>query len=115
MGLASTEDQSYEGKVIKGNRNALYLVQNGQRLQFPDFYTFTQMGFNMSVIQKIPDPIMHAMPLGTPIRPISVYRPEDFMYHRVCSDPDRLVGTFAHLLIYIMHGRLRFLVHIARR
>jgi hypothetical protein len=90
---ASTEGQNYEGKVIKGNRNALFLVQNGQRLQFPDFYTFTQMGFNMSVIQKIPDPIMNAIPLGAPIRPIAVYRPEDFMYHRVCSDPDRLVRT----------------------
>ena len=81
----------YEGKVIKGNRNALFLVQGGRRSSFPDFYTFTQMGFNMSIIQKIPDDILNNMPMGTPIKAIAVYRGEDYMYHRVCSDPDRLV------------------------
>ena len=88
----SNEWQEYEGKVVKGNRNALYLIQNGQKLQFPDFYTFTQMGFNMSVINKIPDPVLHSIPIGVPIKPIAVYRPEDFMYHRVCSDPHRMVS-----------------------
>lgn len=87
----STEQHRYEGQVVKGNRNALFLVQQGQRLQFPDFYTFTHMGFNLSVIKKIPDPELHSIPLGTPIKPIAVYRPDDFMYHRVCTDPDRLV------------------------
>lgn len=82
----------YEGKVVKGNRNALFLVQDGRRSAFPDFYTFTQMGFNMSVIQKIPDDILNNMPMGTPIKAIAVYRGEDYMYHRVCSDPDRLVS-----------------------
>lgn len=81
----------YEGKVIKGNRNALFLVQGGKRSAFPDFYTFTQMGFNMSVIQKIPDDILNRIPMGTPIKSIEVYRGEDYMYHRLCSDPDRLV------------------------
>lgn len=82
----------YDGKVVKGNRNALFLVQDGRRSAFPDFYTFTQMGFNMSVIQKIPDDILNNMPMGTPIKAIAVYRGEDYMYHRVCSDPDRLVS-----------------------
>ena len=82
----------YEGKVIKGNRNALFLVNHGQRTAFPDFYTFTQMGFNMSVIAKIPDVELNAIPMGPMIKAIPVYRGEDFMYHRVCSDVDRLVS-----------------------
>lgn len=90
--VSPSEAASYEGEVVKGNRNALFLVRGGHRLMFPDFYTFTQMGFNMSVIRKIPDPELNAIPVGAPIKPIPVYRPEDFMYHRVCTDAERLVS-----------------------
>ena len=92
----------YEGKVIKGNRNALFLVQRGKRTAFPDFYTFTQMGFNMSSIAKIPDDVLNAIPLGDPIKAIAVYRPEDFMYHRLCSDPERLVSSIMMSCYYIV-------------
>ena len=90
--IHTSEAANYEGEVVKGNRNALFLVRGGERLMFPDFYTFTQMGFNMSVIRKIPDPVLNSIPVGSPIKPIAVYRPDDFMYHRVCSDADRLVS-----------------------
>jgi hypothetical protein len=94
--------ENYEGQVVKGNRNALYLVRNGQRAQFPDFYTFTQMGYNMSVIRKIPDADLNSIPLGSPVSAIAVYRPEDFMYHRLCSDPDRLVSTTARSIAHVI-------------
>jgi hypothetical protein len=87
----SDGNDSYEGKVVKGNRNALYLVKNGKRSQFPDFYTFVQMGYNLSVIKKIDGGVLDSIPIGEMIKPIAVYRPEDFMYHRVCSDADRMV------------------------
>ncbi len=96
----SVDPAKYEGKVIKGNRNALFLVKDGKRSTFPDFYTFTHMGFNMSVISKIPDDVLNAIPLGDVIKPIAVYRPEDFMYHRLCSDPDRLVSVSVLYTMY---------------
>ena len=99
---SAPSDNKYEGKVIKGNRNALYLVQNGRRNQFPDFHTFSNMGFNMTSISKIPDDILNAIPLGETIKPIAVYRPEDFMYHRVCSDAERLVRLIRHISAFAL-------------
>eukprot|EP01032_Pedospumella_encystans_P010954 gene10954-12780_t len=61
----------------------------------------------MSVISKIPDDILNAIPLGDVIKPIAVYRPEDFMYHRLCSDPDRLVQELA--IIPNMGNLVRYL------
>lgn len=83
----------YEGKLIKGNRNAIFLVQKGQRKQFPDFNTFAKMGFDANNIQKINDEILNSIPLGETITPIPVFRPDDYMYHSQCEDPDRMVTT----------------------
>ena len=36
----------YDGLVVKGNRNAVFLISNGMKRQFPDFHTFTAMNFS---------------------------------------------------------------------
>ena len=82
---------SPEGRLFKGNRNAIYLVQNGQKRLIPDFYTFSKMGFNLTSIEKVPDDYLLEIPLGVAIKPIPVFRPEDYMYHKNCEDPDRMV------------------------
>jgi hypothetical protein len=84
----------YEGKIIKGNRNALFLVESGTRRQFPDFYTFDKMGFNVSGIVKVKDEILNSIPMGAMIKAIPApppFRPDDYMYHEQCGDPDRMV------------------------
>lgn len=86
-----SEARKWEGKVVKGNRNALFLIRKGQRHMFPDFYTFSHMGFNVSAIEKIPDDILSTIPLGDNVQPIPVFRPEDYMYHKQCDDPHRMV------------------------
>ena len=86
----------YNGKVVKGNRNALFLVRNGARRQFPDFYTFTKMGFNVSNILKIRDDILTSIPLGPHIKSIPApppFRPDDYMYHEQCGDPDKMASS----------------------
>ena len=84
----------YAGKVVKGNRNALFLIQNGARLQFPDFFTFEKMGYNSSSVLKIKDDVLMSIPLGPMIVALPQpppFRPDDHMFHEQCGDPDRMV------------------------
>lgn len=81
-----------DGKVVKGNRNALYLVEHGKKRMFPDFYTYTRMGFTLEQINKISDATLDSLPTGNPLAAIPVFRPDDRMYHSQCEDPDRMVG-----------------------
>jgi hypothetical protein len=96
----------YEGKIVKGTRNGLYLIRSGvysmfvmicchllpgKKSLFPDFHTFTSMGFNLENITSIPDSLLESLSKGDPIVPIPVYRLEDFMFHNQCEDPDRMV------------------------
>jgi hypothetical protein len=84
----------YSGIVIKGNRNALFLVENGARRQFPDFFTFDKMGYNLSSIVKIKDDVLTSIPLGPVIKALPQpppFRPDDHMFHEQCGDPDRMV------------------------
>ena len=84
----------YAGKVVKGNRNALFLIHSGARLQFPDFYTFDKMGFDTSSVIKIQDDILSSIPIGPMIKALPQpppFRPDDYMYHEQCGDPDRMV------------------------
>lgn len=83
--------EDYEGKVVKGNKNHLYLVENGQKRLFPDFYTFTKRGFTSNSVIKIEDNTLNGIPLGDPVPSIPVFRPEDYMYHTQCEDPERMV------------------------
>jgi hypothetical protein len=93
-----------EGKVITGQRGkALFLVKNGEKLMFPDFFTFSKMGYDSSVITKVSEEVLHGLPVGDPIPKIQApppFRPDDYMYHAVCEDPDRLVGLLPCLHIY---------------
>jgi hypothetical protein len=94
----------YEGKVIKGNRNALFLVEGGTRRQFPDFYTYDKMGFNISSIMKVKDEILNSIPMGAMVKAIPApppFRPDDYMYHEQCGDPDRMVSLLDLSMIFI--------------
>lgn len=85
----------YNGKVIKGNRNALYLIQNGTRRQFPDFWTFTNMSFTIEQIIKVPEVHLEQIPLGSIIPKIQAppaFRPDDYFFHEYCDNPDRMVN-----------------------
>lgn len=98
--LVISEANDWEGKIVKGNRNALYLVKGNERHIFPDFWTFTQMGFTTDSINKIPDDQLNQILLGDPVPAIAMFRPDDFMYHMECDDPDRMVndlGVVANL------------------
>ena len=84
-------------KVVKGNRNALYFLDNQGTIHlFPDFYTFTTLGFALTDIKKIPDEKLASMPIGDPIKALPApppFRPDDSTYHDLCEDPPRLVCT----------------------
>lgn len=87
----------YAGMVIKGNRNALFLVENGARRQFPDFFTFNKMGFNATSVKKIKDHLLTSIPLGPMIVALPQpppFRPDDHMFHEQCNDPDRMVDIY---------------------
>jgi hypothetical protein len=93
--LSFTKKNAWEGKLVKGNRNAIFLIDNGERKTIPDFYTFTSLGFNVSDIRKIPDELLNSFPLGVPFKPIPappVFRPDDFMFHTQCEDPHRMIN-----------------------
>lgn len=96
----------YEGRLFKGNRNAIFLVSKGKKSLIPDFHTFSSMGFNISNIEKVPDTFISEIPLGDLIKPIAVYRPDDFMFHKQCDDADRMVkknlSTIFLSLIHIL-------------
>jgi hypothetical protein len=98
----SVDPRDYEGKVVKGTRNALFLVEHGQRRIFPDFNTFKTMGFNLSSIDNVGDDVLKHIPLGETLTPIAVFRPEDHMYHLQCEDPDRMVRTSFPLLFFCL-------------
>jgi len=82
-------------KLIKGSRNAIYFLDNeGSKHFFPDFYTFSTLGFAVSDIKKIPDEKLAQFPLGDPIKALPApppFRPDDAYYHDLCEDPKRLV------------------------
>jgi hypothetical protein len=87
----------YAGMVVKGNRNALFLIEKGARRQFPDFFTFNKMGFNQTNVKKIKDHILTSIPLGPMIAALPQpppFRPDDHMFHEQCGDPDRMVVIY---------------------
>lgn len=89
--IASRPEGPIEGRLFKGNRNAIFFIEKGKKRLIPDFYTFSKMGFNLTSIEKVADDYLADLPMGEPIKPIPVFRPEDYMYHKNCEDPDRMV------------------------
>ena len=87
----------FNGKVVKGDRNALFLIENGARRQFPDFFTFDKMGYNASSVMKIKDHLLTKIPMGPMIIALpqpAAFRADDYMYHEQCNDPDKMVGAY---------------------
>ena len=86
-------------EVVKGNRNALFLVDDkGSRHQFPDFFTYTTLNFTADQIRKIDDKILETLPVGSYVKKIQApppFRPDDFMYHELCQEPRRMVIYFS--------------------
>ena len=81
--------ERYEGKIIKGNRNALFLVNNGVRRQFPDFHTYISMGYVASNVTKIHSDHLDSIRIGEAIPKIAApppFRPDDYAYHEFCED-----------------------------
>lgn len=85
-----------ENQVLSGVKGkALYLYQNGQKHMFPDYYTFTAMGFNQSSIRRMREDRIDSIPEGTRLKAIPApptFREEDWMFHAHCEDPPRLVN-----------------------
>jgi hypothetical protein len=61
-----------DGSVVHGQRTvighkkkAIFFVDGqGTRHAFPDFYTFSKLGFNVEEVRKMDDERVDAMPLG---------------------------------------------------
>jgi hypothetical protein len=63
----------YNGKIIKGSSNTLYLVENYKKRMFPDKETFYKMGYSDSQIITVSDRILKTIPDGNPIPVINDY------------------------------------------
>ena len=92
--------ETLEGKLVKGNKNAIFLVRGKKRFAFPDFYTFSSMGYNVTDILKIPDHVLDSLSVGPPLKSIPsppTFRAEDYFYHEYCDDPDRMISDIGVL------------------
>ena len=104
----------FNGKVVKGDRNALFLIENGARRQFPDFFTFDKMGYNASSVMKIKDHLLTKIPMGPMIIALpqpAAFRADDYMYHEQCNDPDKMVGAALLFFISLFTLRVRVQKH----
>jgi len=85
-----------EGMVIATpNGKALFLYKGGLLKAFPDFNTFTEMGFNSADIKKMRPEHMHKIPKGAALEAIApppTFRADDYMYHNLCEDYARMIN-----------------------
>ena len=104
-------DEPEENMVLSGVKGkALYLFKEGKRHLFPDFYTFTAMGFNHTSIHRMVDDKLGALPIGDRVAAIAappVFREDDWMFHAHCEDPPRLVNDLGVIVnngdLYLQH------------
>lgn len=54
-------------RLVKGSGDAVYLMEAGKRRHIPDMATFTSLGYKTEDISVLPDSIVGAWPLGTPL------------------------------------------------
>ncbi len=89
-------EEPEEDMVLSGVKGkALYLFKDGKRHMFPDFYTFTAMGFNHTSIYRMSDDKLGMLPTGDRVAAIAAppaFREDDWMFHAHCEDPPRLVN-----------------------
>ncbi len=65
--IASAPNSYPDGALIEGSGPAVYVMQGGRRRWIPDPATFAAMGYVMSMVQRVSDAAMNAIPLGAPI------------------------------------------------
>jgi len=85
-----------EGMVIATpNGKALFLYKGGLLKAFPDFNTFTEMGFNSADIKKMRPEAMGKLTRGAALEAIApppAFRADDYMYHNLCEDFPRMIN-----------------------
>jgi hypothetical protein len=111
-------DEAEENMVISTvSGKALYLFKDGSKHLFPDFHTFTAMGFNQSSIHMMRQDKLNQIRLGSKLASIEappVFRELDYMYHSVCENYPRLVndlGIVANNGDFIRHAKMLERVH----
>jgi hypothetical protein len=82
---------AYEGRVVKGSKNAIYLVKSSKKCIFPDFNTFVQMGFSLDNVTRLPDSLLDGFERGDTLPSIAMFRADDFSFHTQCDDAHRMV------------------------
>lgn len=66
--LAANEPSPYEGRVIRGSGDRIYLIEQGQRRWITSMTVFTQRWYRWDDIVTIPDATLQAIPDGRPLR-----------------------------------------------
>ena len=60
------------------------------------------MGYNTSSVIKISDELLEEISTGSLVDKIQApppFRPDDYMYHSQCEDPDRMVNNSNVILV----------------
>jgi hypothetical protein len=60
-----------DGTVVQGRTRSIYLYQNHSLHEFPDFDTFTAMGYDLSMVKHLTDAETAVLPKGNGLPPIS--------------------------------------------
>ena len=65
---ASQGENAYEGHLLKGNGERIYVVEQGQRRWITTLETFTHRGYRWDDVQIVPDAVLASIPEGRPLR-----------------------------------------------
>lgn len=103
---------AYEGRVVKGSKNAIYLVRSSKKCIFPDFNTFVKMGYSLDNVTRLPDSLLDGFERGDTLPSIAMFRADDFSFHAQCDDAHRMVRQTVryqlHLTDYARRRSLHF-------
>lgn len=78
----------------------------GKKSLFPDFHTFTSMGFTSEGVVAVDNTLLDSLSVGDPITVIPMFRPEDYMYHNQCDYPENMVCVFVYMYVLVDSSRL---------
>lgn len=96
--LTSATAAAYEGRVVKGSKNAIYLVKSSKKCIFPDFNTFVKMGYSLDNVTRLPDSLLDGFERGDTLPSIAMFRADDFSFHAQCDDAHRMVRLSSNRL-----------------
>jgi hypothetical protein len=89
-------EEPEDNMVLSGVKGkALFLFKDGKKKMFPDFHTFTAMGFDQTSIRRMKDEKLATIPQGDNVQAIApppTFREEDWSFHRHCEDPPALIN-----------------------